>query len=49
MRRSRNVIAIPPGETIKEQLVDRGMKQKEFAMRILNMRITLWQRRQELQ
>ena len=34
MRRSRNVIAIPPGETIKEQLVDRGMKQKEYAMRM---------------
>lgn len=34
MKRSRNVIAIPPGETIKEQLVDRCMKQKEFAMRM---------------
>ena len=34
MRRSRNVIAIPPGETIKEQLTERGMKQKEFAMRM---------------
>ncbi|MEE0883912.1 MAG: helix-turn-helix domain-containing protein, partial [Faecalimonas sp.] len=27
-------IAIPPGETVKEQLVDRGMKQKEFAVRM---------------
>ena len=34
MKRSRNVIAIPPGETIKEQLVERGMKQKEFAVRM---------------
>lgn len=34
MRRSRSTIAIPPGETIKEQLVDRGMKQKEFAVRM---------------
>ena len=34
MKRSRNVIAIPPGETIKEQLKERSMKQKEFAMRM---------------
>ena len=34
MRRSRSTIAIPPGETVKEQLVDRGMKQKEFAVRM---------------
>lgn len=34
MRRSRSTIAIPPGETIKEQLVERGMKQKEFATRM---------------
>lgn len=34
MKRSRHVIAIPPGETIKEQLVERGMKQKEFAVRM---------------
>lgn len=34
MKRSRNVIAIPPGETIKEQLVERGMRQKEFAVRM---------------
>lgn len=31
---SRNYIAIPPGATIKEQLVDRGMSQKEFALRM---------------
>jgi HTH-type transcriptional regulator/antitoxin HigA len=34
MKRSHNVIAIPPGETIKEQLKERSMKQKEFAMRM---------------
>lgn len=34
MKKSQNVIAIPPGETIKEQLVERGMKQKEFAVRM---------------
>lgn len=34
MRKSRSVIAIPPGTTIKEQLADRGMKQKEFAVRM---------------
>ena len=34
MKRSRNVIAIPPGETIKEKLTDSGMKQREFAMRM---------------
>lgn len=31
---SRNTIATPPGATIKEQLVDRGMSQKEFAARM---------------
>lgn len=31
MTRSRCYIAIPPGATIKEQLEDRGMSQKEFA------------------
>jgi HTH-type transcriptional regulator / antitoxin HigA len=31
---SKNFIAIPPGETIKEQLEDRGMTQKEFAARM---------------
>lgn len=34
MRRSRSYIATPPGATIKEQLVDRGMSQKEFAARM---------------
>ncbi len=34
MRKSRSCVAIPPGVTIKEQLVDRGMKQKEFAVRM---------------
>lgn len=32
--RSKNIIAIPPGATIKEQLVDREMSQKEFASRM---------------
>lgn len=32
--RSRSCIAIPPGATIKEQLEDRGMSQKEFASRM---------------
>lgn len=31
MTRSRTYIATPPGATIKEQLDDRGMSQKEFA------------------
>ncbi|MCD8231148.1 MAG: HigA family addiction module antitoxin [Clostridiales bacterium] len=34
MVKSRSVIAIPPGATIKEQLTDRGMTQKEFAIRM---------------
>lgn len=34
MVRSRNIIATPPGATIKEQLIDRGMSQKEFAERM---------------
>ena len=34
MVRSKTVIATPPGTTIKEQLVDRGMSQKEFAARM---------------
>lgn len=34
MARSRNYIALPPGATIKEQLEDRGMSQKEFASRM---------------
>ena len=34
MTRSRSYIATPPGATIKEQLDDRGMSQKEFASRM---------------
>ena len=34
MVKSRSVIATPPGATIKEQLMDRGMSQKEFAIRM---------------
>ena len=34
MVRSRTYIATPPGATIKEQLQDRGMSQKEFAVRM---------------
>lgn len=34
MKRSKTFIATPPGATIKEQLVDRGMSQKEFAARM---------------
>lgn len=34
MIRSRSYIATPPGATIKEQLADRGMSQKEFAARM---------------
>ena len=34
MRQSNTTIAIPPGETIKEQLEDREMSQKEFAARM---------------
>jgi len=34
MTRSRNFIATPPGSTIKEQLENRGMSQKEFASRM---------------
>lgn len=34
MMKSKTYIAIPPGATIKEQLVDRGMSQKEFAQRM---------------
>ena len=32
--RSRTIIATPPGATIREQLDDRGMTQKEFALRM---------------
>ncbi len=34
MIKSRSYIATPPGATIKEQLNDRGMSQKEFAARM---------------
>lgn len=34
MARSKSYIATPPGATIKEQLKDRGMSQKEFAARM---------------
>lgn len=34
MIRSRSIVVTPPGATIKEQLVDRGMSQKEFALRM---------------
>lgn len=34
MFKSRTIIATPPGATIKEQLEDRGMTQKEFADRM---------------
>ena len=34
MVRSHSFIAIPPGATIKELLLDRGLSQKEFALRM---------------
>ena len=34
MVKSRSYIATPPGATIKEQLSDRGMSQKEFVARM---------------
>lgn len=34
MKFSKTTIAIPPGETIREKLQDRGMSQKEFAARM---------------
>lgn len=34
MMRSKSYIATPPGATIREQLEDRGMSQKEFAARM---------------
>ena len=34
MVKSRSYIATPPGATIKEQLLDRGLSQKEFALRM---------------
>ena len=32
--RSKTYVATPPGETIREQLEDRSMSQKEFAARM---------------
>ena len=32
--RSSHYIAVPPGETIKEQLEDKGLSQKEFVARM---------------
>lgn len=34
MIRSRSIVATPPGATIKEQLIDKGMAQKELASRL---------------
>ena len=34
MNKSKTYIAVPPGYTIKEQLEDRGLTQKEFALRM---------------
>ena len=34
MKKSRSYLAIPPGASIKEQLIQRGMRQKEFAVRM---------------
>ena len=34
MLRSQNCIATPPGATIKEQLDDKGIGQKEFAVKM---------------
>lgn len=34
MERNRTYVATPPGATIKEQLLNRGMNQKEFAARM---------------
>ena len=34
MLKSKSIIATPPGATIKEQLLDRGLTQKEFATRM---------------
>lgn len=34
MRHSKQTIAIPPGATIREQIENRGMMQKEFALRM---------------
>lgn len=34
MIKSRTYIAAPPGATIKEQLLDKGLNQKKFAIRM---------------
>lgn len=34
MEHSQKVVAVPPGATIREQLQNRGMSQKEFAIRM---------------
>lgn len=34
MMKSQTYIAIPPGETIREQLLYRGLSQKEFSVRM---------------
>lgn len=34
MIKSRNIIATPPGETIKEQLLDKNLSQKEFSVQM---------------
>ena len=34
MERSHSIIATPPGATIREQIVDREMNQKELAARM---------------
>jgi len=34
MLHSKNAVAVPPGETIREQLENRGMSPKEFASRM---------------
>ena len=34
MMHSKNLVATPPGATVREQLETRGMKQKEFALRM---------------
>ena len=45
MVRSKSFVATPPGATIKEQLTDRGMSQKEFAekMNTTQQRVSEWE------
>ena len=47
MVRSKSFVATPPGATIKEQLTDRGMSQKEFAQRtgIAESSISDWKKK----